>query len=395
MNEKTYVITDYGVKANSDELQTEAIQRVLDLCGKTGGTVVIPEGRFTAAGLLMHSDTTILLKTGAVLLGSEECTDYAVCAVPEGVELRTDMELIDEYYRTYPYMAPDKNEYRRAIISAYGAKNIAIIGEEGSLIDGQDCFDPKGEEGFRGPHGIFLTNCENITLRGYTIQNNGNFMHQLDNCVNTDMRNVVCLAGHDGIHLHHCVHTLIEDCRFITGDDCIAGINFEDLIIRRCELNTSCQLFRIGGHDMLVEDCRMYGPGYYPHRKTVVRGKHDVLSREEGRHNLISMICFFASSSFPSEIPYGNLVFRRCSIDYADCILHYYADGGPLENGAYLGDMTFEDVKFTNVLHPSDVIASEKFPTTIYLKNVEATFRENSPFHALFPVIPNFTVVEE
>ena len=101
------------------------------------------------------------------------------------------------------------------------------------------------------------------------------------------------------------------------------------------------------------------------------------------------------AAEFFTEIPYGNLVFRRCSIDYADCILHYYADGGPLENGAYLGDMTFEDVKFTNVLHPSDVIASEKFPTTIYLKNVEATFRENSPFHALFPVIPNFTVVEE
>ena len=369
-----YVITDYGVIPNTDALQTEAIQKVLDLCKNGGGTVVIPRGCFCIASLRMWSDTTLYLESGAQLLGSEECTDYEVFDVPAGVELRTDMELITQYYLDKPWQ-----EYRRAMISAYGERNIAIIGEgEDSIIDGRDCFDPDGEEGFRGPHGVFFTNCQNIVMKNYTIQRNGNFMHQLDNCKDILMENVTCLAGHDGIHLHHCVNTLIQSCRFITGDDCIAGINIKDLVVRNCEINTSCQAFRIGGHNILVEDCHIYGPGYYPHRKTVVQGKGVELPREQGRHNLIALINHFASTNFPSEIPYGNYVFRNCLVETVDRLMLYTADGGPLESGAYLADMTFENTPLTNMRYPAYYKPSPTVPLTVTLKNSPVTFREET-----------------
>ena len=369
-----YVITDYGVIPNTDALQTEAIQRVLDLCREGGGTVVIPKGCFCAAALRMWSDTTLYLEAGAQLLGSEECTDYEVFPVPEGVELRTDMELITQYYLDKPWP-----EYRRAMISAYGEKNITIIGEgEDSVIDGRDCFDPDGEEGFRGPHGVFCTNCENVVMKNYTIRRNGNFMHQLDNCQNILMENVTCLAGHDGIHLHHCTHTLIRDCRFITGDDCVAGINIKDLTVKNCEINTSCQAFRIGGHDILVEDCHIWGPGYYPHRKTVVQGRGVELPRTEGRHNIHALVYHFASTNFPSEIPYGNYVFRNCLVETVDRLMLYTADGGPLESGAYLSDMTFENVTFKGMLWPAQCVPSAKVPLTVTLKNCTVDFREET-----------------
>ena len=369
-----YVITDHGVIPNTDALQTEAIQRVLDLCREGGGTVVIPKGCFCVAALKMWSDTTLHLEAGAQLLGSEECTDYEVFPVPDGVELRTDMELITQYYLDNPWP-----EYRRAMISAYGEKNIAIIGEgETSVIDGRDCFDPDGEEGFRGPHGVFFTNCENVVMKNYTIKRNGNFMHQLDNCQNILMENVTCLAGHDGIHLHHCTHTLIRDCRFITGDDCVAGINIKDLTVKNCEINTSCQAFRIGGHDILVEDCHIWGPGYYPHRKTVVKGRGVELPRTEGRHNIHALVYHFASTNFPSEIPYGNYVFRNCLVEMVDRLMLYTADGGPLESGAYLSDMTFENVTFKGMLWPAQCVPGAKVPLTVTLKNCTVDFREES-----------------
>ncbi len=392
MNKPTYVITDYGVIADSDAQQTEAVQRVLDMCREGGGTVVVPAGSFVVAGLRMWSDTTLYLCAGAKLLGSEECEEYEVFEIPAGVELRTDMELISDYYEKYFNKKPWAT-YRRAMISAYGESNVAIIGEEGALIDGRNCYDPDGEEGFRGPHGIFMTNCRDVTLRGYTIANNGNFMHQMDNCQNITMEGVTCLAGHDGIHLHHCVHTRLTRCRFITGDDCIAGINVRDLVIRNCEMNTSCQVFRMGGNDILVEDCHMSGPGYYPHRKTVVLGKREELPREEGRHNLISLICHFASVPFPSETPYGNFVFRNCTIDGADCLLHYYADF-ILESGAYLADLTFENVTVTNLLNSADVRPSEKVPLTVTLKNVDVSFREGASATAAFPDVANLQVIK-
>ena len=93
-----YDIADCGVRPDADHPQTREIQEVLDLCENDGGTVVIPQGTYLVSSLLLHSDTTLYLKSGAVLLGSEECGDYAVYDAPEGVSLRTDMEMIPQYF---------------------------------------------------------------------------------------------------------------------------------------------------------------------------------------------------------------------------------------------------------------------------------------------------------
>ena len=384
-----YIITDYGVKADSEALQTKEIQAVIDLCRDNGGGVVVfPEGTYYTASLRMWSDMTLFFRNGSKLLGSTECDDYEVYEVPEGVELRTDMQLISRYFE-----GKARDEYRHAMISAYGEKNIAIIGEGNATIDGRDCYDPDGEEGLRGPHGIFFTNCENVELRGYTIQNSGSFMHQIDNCKNVHVNGVTILAGHDGIHLHHCDGMLIENCRFMTGDDCLGGINFRNLTIRNCEFNTSCQVFRLGGSHILIENCHIYGPGYYPHRMTVVKGKNDYLPRTEGRHNTCCFWLHFASTDFPSE-PYHDIVIRNCTADDVGYALSYSADIPPLEAGAHLTDITFENVEFTNMRGRSCPKASAAEPLTVTLRNVSATFKEDAKVKELFdPEAPNTTYI--
>lgn len=365
-----YDIADCGVRPDADHPQTREIQEVLDLCENGGGTVVIPEGTYLVSSLLLHSDTTLYLKSGAVLLGSEECGDYAVYDAPEGVSLRTDMEMIPQYFGHKA-----RAEYRRAMISAYGEKNVSVIGEPGSVIDGQNCYDPDGEEGYRGPHGIFLSNCENITLRGYTIRHSGNFMHQLDACENVTMTDVTCLGGSDGIHLHCCVNTVIERCVFRTGDDCIAGINVKDLRVNNCVLNSSCQAFRIGGVGILVENCHVYGPGCYPHRVTVVRSKTDVLPREAGRHDLISLMIFFASESYPAKEHSRNIVFRNMIVENAGHALEYNADSSKdLMSGDRLTELTFDNVRFTGLIRSSLVRGAADEPLTVRMKNVTAEF---------------------
>lgn len=382
-----FVITDhFGISANSDLLQTENIQKVFDLCRPEGGTVIIPKGVFKVSSLRMWSNTTLYLQSGAVLLGSDVCEDYEVFAVPDGVEMRSDMELITQYYVT-----PWEN-YRRAIISVYGEKNITIIGEEGSLIEGNDCSDPDGEEGYRGPHGIYITNVENLTLKGYTISNCGNFMHQIDNCKNIKMTNVTCTGGSDGVHLHCCRDILIEDCVFRTGDDNIAGINMENLTVRNCELNTSCDTFRAGGCNILVENCHIWGPGIYPHRKTVVQNLHtdavrrkdNTLPREAGRHNTINVFLHFASTNFPNPVPYHNVVFRNCLIENVDKFLRYKSDYAPLQAGTHLVDITLENVTLKGLKESSEVVASAEEPLTVTLKNCKHDFREGCEDTGIF-----------
>lgn len=374
-----YRLTDFGVIPGLHELQTEKIQKVFDMCKANGGRVIVSEGTYRVGGLRMWSDTVLYLESGAKLIGSDICEDYEVFPVPEGVELRTDMELITYYYHKKPW-----SEYRRAIISVYGGKNISIIGEEGSLIDGDDCSDPQGEEKYRGPHGIFITNVENIMLKGYRISNCGNFMHQIDNCKNITMQNLICEGGSDGVHLHHCRHILIEDCIFHTGDDNIAGINMEDLTVRRCDLNTSCDTFRVGGSHILIEDCKIWGPGIYPHRVSVVqnrgtdlvRKKSNTLPQHMGRHNLESVFIHFASRNFPADEPYHDITFRNCSIDNVDKFLHYRTESGYLMDGAHLREMNLENITFTNLKDKSVTSVSNGEYLTLTLKNVTATDTE-------------------
>ena len=386
-----YVITDYGVKADTSELQTKELQAVLDKCKDGGGTVVIPRGRFCVAALYMYSNTTLYLEKGAELYGSDECDDYEIFKIPEGLPVRSDMELIPQQYNYQPW-----ESYRRAIISAYGEKNISIIGETGAVIDGVNCYDANGEEGYRGPHAVFLTCCENVLLEGYTARHSGNFLHEANNCKGLTMRRVTCLGGSDGIHLHCTEDALIEDCLFKTGDDCIAGINIKNLLVRRCILNTSCNLFRIGGKNIRVEDTYAYGPGYYPHRKTVVKGKGEELPRTEGRHNTLHLVEYFASEMFPSTE--ADITFKNCVIENAHAVLHYFADDVPkLHSGAHLTKFTLENVRFTDLKGTSKPQASEKEPLTVVLKNVTAEFVDEAPVKQLFKLdeCRNTNIVEE
>ena len=387
-----YVITDYGVKKDCAALQTKEIQAVLDKCKNGGGTVVIPKGKFRVASLYLHSDTTLYLEKGAVLQGSDDCNDYEIFKYPEGLPVRSDMELIPQQYNYQPW-----ESYRRAIISSYGEKNISIIGEFDSAIDGVNCYDPDGEENYRGPHAVFLTCCENVLLEGYTARHSGNFLHEANNCKGLTMRRVTCLGGSDGIHLHCTENALVEDCHFKTGDDCIAGINIKNLLVRRCILNTSCNVFRIGGVGITVEDCHVYGPGYYPHRMTVVKGKNNELPRTEGRHNTLHLVEYFASETYPSDVT-ADITFKNCVIENAHAVLHYFADDAPkLQSGTHLTKFTLENVRFTDLKGASKPQASEKEPLTVILKNVTAEFVDEAPVKQLFKLDEsrNTTVIEE
>ncbi len=83
--------------------------------------VVVPKGRFYLAAVRMWSNTTLYLESGAQLYGSDNCEDYEVFAVPDTVEMRSDMELITQYYgKTW-------ETYRRAIITAHGEENAEVM----------------------------------------------------------------------------------------------------------------------------------------------------------------------------------------------------------------------------------------------------------------------------
>ena len=79
-------ITDYGAAADGVTVNTKAIQRAIDLCGK-GDTVYVPRGTFITGALYLKSNMTLFIEEGARLMGSGSIEDFPVMGYPyEGLD---------------------------------------------------------------------------------------------------------------------------------------------------------------------------------------------------------------------------------------------------------------------------------------------------------------------
>ena len=354
-------------------LQTAYIQKALDACRDAGGGQVnLGNGLWPIGSIRMYSNTTLHLSAGTKLVASDNIRDYENFHVPSTLG-----------YLKSPFVVEAWNlpeHYIMAPIVAFDAENVAVIGEPGSEIDGSDCFDPAGEEKFRGPMGMVFSCCRGVTLKGYTYRNAANWAHQLDSCAGVCMENVTVLAGHDGINIHHCVGVTIDNCDFRTGDDCVAGYNAENVVIRNCAFNTSCNSFRFGGKNLLVENCRFWGPGEYPHRVS-------------GRHNTIYVIEYYAMRYDDIRVDSENWVFRNCTFDNIDGFINYRYGKLWMHDARPLRDVTLENVSITNLSEPSVLIPAAGNPLTLTMKNAELTWRNGVPAEGMFITAPDVKLV--
>ena len=175
------IITDFGAVSGAG-LCTAAIQAAIDACfGSGGGTVEVPAGTFLTGGIRLRSNVTLLLRTGATLVGSRDPEDYRAILTdalePVDASMRTEVVWTPALDRaSFDFINKPLSSWNSGLIRAVNAENIAVIGEEGSFIDGMDCFDETGEEHYRGPHGVNMHFCRNVTFSGYTIRNTGNWV---------------------------------------------------------------------------------------------------------------------------------------------------------------------------------------------------------------------------
>lgn len=255
----TFSVTDYGAETQSEHVQTKQFQAALNACrDNNGGTVVVPAGQFHIGSIRLYSNTRLLLKSGAVIKGSENLGDYQTFGEEPGIRY-----LHDDYFVKAWHLPP---YYFHAIIAAYDAENITIEAEAGAIIDGQDVFDPDGEESFRGPMGMVFARVNQLQLKNYTIKNTANWSHVIAGCTDVRATDVTILAGHDGFNLHHSNRIEIKNCVIKSGDDCLAGYDVANLSVHDTVLNTACNNMRIGGTNILIDRCLFTGPGEYPHR---------------------------------------------------------------------------------------------------------------------------------
>lgn len=178
-------VIDFGAVPNADTVQTKAFQSAINHCFlKGGGEVQVPCGTYIIGDIRIRSNVTLHLLENAVIKGSKNPHDYRNI-LNDKLEPLPEKELTDAHwynpfewkrmgggFKTHLYTAGSYWNY--GIIRAAFAENIAVIGENGSLIDGNNVYDPEGEEDYRGPHAINMHFCKNVLFRGYTVKDSSN-----------------------------------------------------------------------------------------------------------------------------------------------------------------------------------------------------------------------------
>jgi len=334
MSERVYNIIDFGACPDTGTSQTSYIQSAVDACARNGGEVIIPSGSFMIEGIRLYSNITLRLKSGARLYGSENCRDYINFHIPTTLAYVNDAEWIEKWH------LPSEH-YVNALITCADSENISIISEEGSVIDGCDCYDPEGEEGFRGPMGIRFTRCRGVTLEGYTVVRSANWAHQIDGCEDITVRNVTVREGHDGMDFHHCRNVRVSDCVIETGDDCVAGYDIHGMTVENCRFNTSCNSMRIGASNLAVKDCEFRGPGKYPHRVS-------------GRTNTLCAFEYYSHAADPVQTENSGWRIENCAFSGIDRLIHYdFPTDWALQMTVPLKDVEFVNCSFRNITTPS------------------------------------------
>lgn len=392
----TVKITDFGA-VSCEKLQTGAIQNAIDyVFSKGGGEVVVPVGEFMTGSIRLRSNITLRLLSGAVLKGSQDPEDYYSCytedklepLAPErvtdapyvhlgGIKGETEYKEWDDNYR---FRRLPGSRWNNALIRAIDAENVAIIGEEGSFIDGNNCFDEIGEEYYRGPHAITFFNCRNVRLSGYCVRESANWAHNMLFCENISMEKVKVYGGHDGFDAFSSKNITIKNCEFYTGDDCVAGFGNVNVLMADCVLNSSCSAMRFGGTNVLVRNCKMYGPGeyFFRGRMTPEEKRACAPSPRPGR-NMLSAFTYYADFSMPiDEIP-GNIVIKDCVFENVDRFLHYNFSGNetwqryrPMEN------ITFENINADGVKMALNAYGRADSLLELTMRNVSVSMRDDS-----------------
>ncbi len=313
-------------------LMTEVIQNAIDKCAAFGGgTVNFSEGTFLSGSLELRSNVTLHIVSGTILQGSSNYRDY-----------RND-----------------------AFIFGRNLSNISIEGQ--GIIDGEDCINPKGEEGFRGPHCVKLINCKNIIIQGITIKRAANWAINCRYCSKATIKNVSIYGGHDGLHTRFCDSFNVTGCDFRTGDDAFAGNDNRNFVIANCKVNTSCNGLRMGCYNLTVKDCKFWGPGEYMHKI-------------QKRNNMLAAFVHFSPKDEAPQLTSSKWLIENVTVDQVDHVYMYNYRDGLWQTGKPVGVIKFKNVKATEILNAFNIIGDTLRQFSLKVKNSVFSFRNGAVY---------------
>jgi len=231
---KVFDVYQFGAKGDGVTNDQAAIQKAIDACTGTGGTVLFSKGTFLTGQLLLGSDMNLQIEANATILGIQNDSETAY--PHHKIETQFPNRMLEDC--------------QRRLIYGNHVQNVTITGK--GKIDGQGDYTPwmhvkdLGTEKDR-PSIFAFVGCKNITVSGISLINPACWAQVYIESENITISNLTVNSGkltpnRDGIDIVDCHKVLIENCDIKSEDDGIcfkSGSEFgcKDIIVRNCTID--------------------------------------------------------------------------------------------------------------------------------------------------------------
>lgn len=242
--QRMYDITDFGARGNGVTLNTRCIQAAIDSAAVSGGTVVVPAGRFVCGSIYLKSGVTLRLDKGGVLLGSTNPFDYVK----------------DPYCRLMAFVFAVK-QHDIAIVGegtidgrGFEVANAAVNAVHLGLLQDPLKYDRCNET--NRPQNVHFRECENVVVRDITLKDPANWCQEYDRCRNLTIEGIKvdakCYWNNDGLDVVDCREVVIRNCYIDASDDayCFKSHNTggvsENIVVEDCVGRSSANGIKFG-----------------------------------------------------------------------------------------------------------------------------------------------------
>jgi polygalacturonase len=304
---RNFNITRFGAKADGKFDCTEAFRKAIDACNRAGGgRVVVPAGAFLTGAIHLKSNVNLHVSKNATIKFDPDPQKYlpVVFTRWEGMELMNYSPLIYAFEQKniaitgegvldgqascehwWPWAGRQACGYKQGAGSARAARTKLMEMVANNTPVNQRVF---GDGSYLRPNFIQPHRCQNVLIEGVTLRNSPMWQLHPLLCTNVIVRRVnierenpatdATGPNTDGCDPESCKDVLIEDCVFVTGDDCIAikagrnndgrrvAVPSENFIIRGCQMKdghggiTLGSEISAGVRNVFALNCNMSSP---------------------------------------------------------------------------------------------------------------------------------------
>ena len=303
-----YDIRTYGARTDAEaEVNQKALNAAIKACSEEGGgKVVVPVGEWKTGAITMKSHVNLVVDSGAVLQFVFEPRLYPeVLTHWEGLECYNISPLIYANGETdiaitgkgtidgggsnstwWSWTGVERFGWKEGMYNQKQSRQaLTRMSEEGVGVE-----ERRFKDAPMRPQTVNFMFCQRVLIEGVTLLRSPFWVLHPVMCEDVTVRGVTIInngPNGDGCDPESCNRVLIEDCMFRTGDDCIAiksgrnadgrrwNVPCQNVIVRNCKMEDGHGGIVVGSEvsggfrNLFLENCQMDSP----HLDRVVRIK--------------------------------------------------------------------------------------------------------------------------